>query len=61
MGAGVIVMTICPTDENPLHRRLVCLDEIDEGIEDVNHYIRDSTQNSVIVLDVAKILSGTKG
>jgi len=61
MGARVIVMTIFPTGENPLHRRLVWSDENDEGIEDVNHYIRASTQSSVIVLDAAKILSDTKG
>jgi lysophospholipase L1-like esterase len=61
LGSTVVVTTIFPTGDIPLHRRLVWSDEIDQAIEEINHYIRTLGQDRVIVFDAAEILSDTRG
>jgi lysophospholipase L1-like esterase len=61
MGSSVIITTIFPTGEIPLHRRLVWSDDVDYAVEEVNNYIRGLAQNHVIVFDTAKILADTNG
>ena len=61
MGSTVIITTIFPAGQVPLHRRLVWSEEITKAIEEVNHYIRGLAQDPVILFDAAVILSHPNG
>jgi lysophospholipase L1-like esterase len=61
MGSTVIITTIFPAGQVPLHRRLVWSEEISKAIDEVNRYIRDGAQDPVILFDAAAILSDPKG
>ena len=61
MGASVIITTIFPAGEIPLHRRLVWSDEIDKAIVEVNDFIRQLDEDRIIVFDTARILADDNG
>ena len=60
-GSTVILTTIFPAGQIPLHRRLVWSNEISIAIEEVNHFIRNLEQDQVIIFDAAAILLDTNG
>jgi hypothetical protein len=57
----VILTTIFPAGQIPLHRQLVWSDTIHFAVKEVNRFIRDLAQDQVIIFDTAAILSDANG